>query len=85
MLVSTTAMAQDESATQNPPEADTQPERTVYRKKTVIDFSEVTIEGELSKPEGSYLLSRKPTKFRSLLKARTDFFPELKASLDALL
>ncbi|MBX2811334.1 MAG: hypothetical protein KTR25_05980 [Myxococcales bacterium] len=60
-------------------------ERTVYKQKTVIDFSGVTIEGELTKPEGSYVLSRKPTKFRSLLKARADFIPELKASLDTLL
>ena len=59
-----------------------QADRTVYKKKTVIDFSGVTIQGELTKPEGSYLLTRKKTKFRSLLKARANFLPELKASTD---
>lgn len=61
-----------------------QADRTEYKKKTVIDFSDVTIQGELTKPEGSYLLNRKKTNFRSLLKARADFLPELITSTDNL-
>ncbi len=57
---------------------------TTFKKKTVIDFSDVTIQGELTKPEGSYLLNRKKTNFRSLLKTRTDFLPELFNSTDNL-
>lgn len=59
-------------------------DRTVFKKKTVIDFSDVTIQGELTKPEGSYLLNRKQTKFKSLLTLRMDFLPELFFSTDNL-
>lgn len=61
-----------------------QADRTEYKKKTVIDFSDVTIQGELTKPEGSYLLNRKKTNFKSLLKARADFLPELLTSTENL-
>lgn len=59
-------------------------DRTEYKKKTIIDFSDVTIQGELTKPEGSYLLNRKKTNFQSLLKIRGNFLPELVNSLDNL-
>lgn len=59
-------------------------DKTVYKSKTVIDFSDVTIQGELTKPEGSYLLNRKKTKFTTLLKLRMDFLPELFNSTDNL-
>lgn len=71
------AFAQDEGVTR---EAD----KTEFKKKTVIDFSDVTIQGELTKPEGSYLLNRKKTKFRTLLKIRANFLPELFNSTDNL-
>lgn len=61
-----------------------QADRTEYKKKTVIDFNDVTIQGELTKPEGSYLLNRKKTKFRTLLKIRANFLPELFNSTDNL-
>ncbi len=59
-------------------------DKTVYKKKTVIDFSDVTLEGELTKPEGSYMLNRGKTKFNSLIKLRSDFNPELQRSTDQL-
>ncbi|MFT3836324.1 MAG: hypothetical protein QM723_04935 [Myxococcaceae bacterium] len=31
-------------------------DKTVFRKKTVIDFTDVAVEGELTKPEGSYAI-----------------------------
>lgn len=55
-----------------------------YKKKTIIDFNDVTLEGELTKPEGSYLLNRKKTKFSSLIKLRDNFMPELQKSVDNL-
>ena len=61
-----------------------EPDRTVYRKKTVIDFSDVAVEGELAKPEGSYVLDRRRTTFRSLVKIRDNFVPELQKSVDHL-
>ncbi|MGF1510381.1 MAG: hypothetical protein ACFB9M_12860 [Myxococcota bacterium] len=61
-----------------------QADRTVYKQKTVIDFSDVTIQGELTKPQGAYLLNRRKTRFKSLLKTRANFLPELQHSIDAL-
>ena len=59
-------------------------DRTVYRKKTVIDFSDAAVEGELTKPEGTYALSKKKTQFRSLIKTRDNFQTELQKSVDNL-
>ena len=59
-------------------------DKVVIRKRTVIDFSDVTVEGELTKPEGSYLLNRNKTHFQSLIKLRKDFTPELQKSADNL-
>lgn len=56
----------------------------VYEKKTVLDFSDVTLEGELSRPEGSYLINRKRARFGSLVQLRGDFIPELQQSIDNL-
>ena len=59
-------------------------DKVVIRKRTVIDFGDVTVEGELTKPEGSYLLNRNRTRFQSLIKLRKDFNPELQKSADNL-
>jgi hypothetical protein len=70
------AAAQDDAVV----EAD----KTVYNKKTVIDFSDVNIEGELTKPEGSYIKNRKKTRFRNLIELRGNFRPELARSVSKL-
>ena len=59
-------------------------DKVVIRKRTVIDFNDVTVEGELTKPEGSYLLNRNKTRFQSLIKLRDNFNPELQKSADNL-
>ena len=51
-----------------------------YKKRTVIDFTDVTIEGELTKPEGSYIVNRKFSKFSSLIKLRENYVFELLSS-----
>jgi hypothetical protein len=61
-----------------------EPDKVVVRKKTVIDFNDVTVEGELTKPEGSYVLDRTRTHFNSLIRLRDDFNPELQKSADNL-
>ena len=61
-----------------------EPDRIVVRKRTVIDFNDVTVEGELTKPEGSYVLNRNRTRFRSLVRLRDNFNPELQKSADNL-
>ncbi len=56
--------------------------KVVYKKQTVIDFSDVTIQGELTKPESSYVVNRKRTKFSQLIQIRSNFNPELFNSVD---
>ena len=59
-------------------------DKVVVQKRTVIDFNDVTVEGELTRPEGSYLLNRNKTRFQSLIKLRDNFNPELQKSADNL-
>jgi hypothetical protein len=59
-------------------------DKTIYRKKTVVDFTDVSVEGELTKPEGSYVLNRQRTGFPSRIKLRANFQPELQKSVDNL-
>jgi hypothetical protein len=79
-LVALPALAQDKPAVKVIREAD----KVVVRKKTVIDFNDVTVEGELTRPEGSYVLDRNRTHFNSLIRLRDDFNPELQKSADNL-
>ncbi len=59
-------------------------DQVVYKQKTIIDFSDVTIQGELKKPDGSYISSRKEAQFGRLIKVRENFEPELFKSVDKL-
>ena len=76
-LFAVPAFAQDKKVVQ-------EPDKVVVRKRTVIDFNDVTVEGELTKPEGSYLLNRNKTRFQSLIRLRDNFNPELQKSADNL-
>ncbi len=55
-----------------------------YKKKTVIDFDDVMLEGELKKPAGAYIKERKELKFKKLIKTRTNFESEMFKSVDSL-
>jgi hypothetical protein len=61
-----------------------EPDKVIVRKRTVVDFADVTVEGELVKPEGSYLLHRNKTRFEPLIQLRDDFDRELRQSADNL-
>jgi hypothetical protein len=52
-------------------------DRTLFRKKTVIDFEDSTVEGDLVKPEGSAYTVRGRAKFNSLIRYRPNFVPEM--------
>ena len=79
-LVALPALAQEKP----PAKVIQEPDKVVVRKKTVIDFNDVTVEGELTRPEGSYVLDRNRTHFNSLIRLRDDFNPELQKSADNL-
>jgi hypothetical protein len=59
-------------------------DKTIVKKKTVIDFSDVAVEGELTKPEGSYSVSKRKTTFKALIRVRDNFTPELRKSVENL-
>ena len=79
-LLSLPALAEEKRGVKVIQEAD----KVVVRKRTVIDFNDVTVEGELTKPEGSYVLNRSSTRFLSLIRMRDNFNPELQKSADNL-
>ncbi|AKU90567.1 hypothetical protein [Vulgatibacter incomptus] len=59
-------------------------DRVVYKQKTVVDFNDVTLEGQLAKPESTYMMNRRGSNFDSLIKLRQNFVPELQKSVDNL-
>lgn len=59
-------------------------EDVVYQKHTVVDFGDDTIEGDLSKPDGAYLESRKRLRHQRLIKVRESFRPEILQSVRVL-
>jgi hypothetical protein len=75
-LVATAAQAEDRVVH----EAD----RTVIRKETRVDFADQTVEGNIVRPEGNYILDRNKNRFESLVRLRTSFERELRASTDGL-
>jgi hypothetical protein len=79
LTLSGTAFAQEEGG------ADTGGEdQVMYKKTTIIDFSDVTITGELTKPEGSYLMNKKKANFDLLIRVRDNFLPEMIKTVDNL-
>lgn len=59
-------------------------EDVVYQKHTVVDFGDDTIEGDLSKPDGQYLESRKRLRHQKLIRVRENFRPEILQSVRVL-
>lgn len=73
------AFAQDAPAA----EADADAGRSIkYKERTEIDFEGVDVSGELVKPAGALLLDRRKAQFNPLIRLRSDFNEEMKASVD---
>lgn len=53
-----------------------------YKKKTVYDFDDDLVEGELMRPDGEYIDSRRRAKHSSLIKIRENFIPEMLKSAE---
>ena len=58
----------------------TQP--TEYAKETLIDFTGVEVEGQVVKPEMSFITSFEPAREGSLITLRTSFNLEMSQSID---
>ena len=59
-------------------------DRIVYKKKTIINFEEQTVDGELMKPKGALIQSRGRVKFNSLIQYRKDFLDNMKKRAKSL-
>jgi hypothetical protein len=56
-----------------------QPEpRVEYEKKTVINFDDDTIQGDLTRPDGEYVEARKRVNHSNLIKIREDWRDKVK-------
>lgn len=53
------------------------PGGVAYKQKTVYDFDDDTVEGDLVRPDGEMIDSRNKAKHSSLIKIRENFIPEM--------
>ena len=52
--------------------------RIEYEKKTVINFDDDTIQGDLTRPDGEYVEARKRVSHSSLIRIREDWREKVK-------
>ena len=57
-------------------------ENTQYKAKTVYDFEDDMVEGDLQRPDGELVNSLGKTQHSSLIEIRRDFIPEMLKSLE---
>jgi hypothetical protein len=55
---------------------------TTYKAKTVYDFEDDMVEGDLQRPDGELVNSLGKTQHTSLIEIRKDFIPEMLKSLE---
>ena len=63
-----TALAQEDNAS--------------YKSKTVYDFEDDNVEGDLQRPDGELVNSINKAQHESLIEIRKDFIPEMLKSLE---
>jgi hypothetical protein len=77
-----TALAQEEgSAEGNAVEGEA---GIIYRKKTVVSFEDDTIDGDLTRPDGAYVESRKRVRHSNLIRIREDFREKILESVSSI-
>lgn len=59
-------------------------DNTTYKAKTVYDFEDDMVEGDLQRPDGELIDSVRKVKHSSLIEIRKDFIPEMLKSLEDL-
>ncbi len=72
------ALAQQKPAAGKAPAGD----NVQYKAKTVYDFEDDMVEGDLQRPDGELVDSIKKVKHSSLIEIRKDFIPEMLKSLE---
>jgi hypothetical protein len=74
------AFAQDKPA--QPGAAGSDDQNVQYKARTVYDFEDDTVEGDLQRPDGELVNSLGKTQHSSLIEIRKDFIPEMLKSLE---
>jgi hypothetical protein len=59
-------------------------EGVIYKKKTVVSFDDDTIDGDLTRPDGAYVESRKRLRHSNLIKIRENFDHEIMNSVSRI-
>jgi hypothetical protein len=59
-------------------------EGVVYKKKTVVSFDDDTIDGDLTRPDGAYVESRKRLRHSNLIRIRENFDHEIMHSVSKI-
>jgi len=59
-------------------------DNTTYKAKTVYDFEDDMVEGDLQRPDGELIDSVRKVKHSSLIEIRENFIPEMLKSLEDL-
>lgn len=78
VLYSSVATAQEEE------DATVSDGQFLYKKKTVYDFEDDLITGDLTKPDGEYIQSAAKVKHQNLIKYREDFRNKILGSVSDL-
>ncbi len=55
---------------------------TTYKAKTVYDFEDDTVEGDLQRPDGENVSANAKAQHSSLIEIRKDFIPEMLKTLE---
>jgi hypothetical protein len=55
---------------------------TQYKAKTVYDFEDDTVEGDLQRPDGENITANNKAQHSSLIEIRKDFIPEMLKTLE---
>ena len=77
------AFAEDEGAAP-PPSGASGGGDVSYKQKTVYDFDDDVVEGDLVRPDGEFVDTRRQAKHSSLIKIRENFIPEMLKSAEDL-
>jgi hypothetical protein len=65
-----------------PATTSTSDDNVQYKAKTVYDFEDDTVEGDLQRPDGELVDSLRKVRHSSLIEIRKDFIPEMLKSLE---
>ena len=63
-----------------PAEASKPKTRVVYKEKSYYDFEDSLVNGNLRKPDGSFVYRKNQSSFSSALNLKRSFIPELRES-----